>query len=220
MISTQHQLILASGSPRRKELLNELGFHFRIVIPDITEDRKYKESPKSTVERLSLAKAVMVSQDIGTGIIIGADSLVILDGHAIGKPSSFHEAYKTLKMLRHREHHVATGISVIDMSSRKALTVNVISEVSMRYYSDLQIDAYVASGLPMDKAGAYGIQDDLFHPVNHVEGCYTNVMGLPLCILTDILKGLGISGMERHHIPSVYGCYKCPAETSFKVSKI
>lgn len=216
----QYGLVLASSSPRRRRLLSESGFNFEVAIPDICEEPKYLELPEDIVQRLALQKVTSVKSNIGSRIIIGADSLVVLDGLVIGKPRTINEAWNILEKLRQREHYVVTGVSVVDIKNGYALTVNVKSKVLMRNYSYGQVEQYVASGLPMDKAGAYGVQDCQFDLVDSVNGCYTNVVGLPLCITIDLLVALGVSGVGRDQIPAKYGCGMCPNDVIPSVSRV
>ncbi len=182
------ELVLASTSPRRRDLLSRFGVGFRVVPPLVAEDMQAHESPRQMVERLALSKAHSVAKSLHGGLVLGADSVVVLDGQALGKPSDPAQAREMLKALRGRTHQVMTGVALVDAGDGRALASSQVTEVTMREYSDGEIDAYVASGEPMDKAGAYAVQDRTFHPAARWDGCYTNIMGLPLCLLADMLK--------------------------------
>lgn len=187
-------VILASASPRRRELLGALGVPFTVVPPHSGEERGGPGAdPVATTKELALAKAQEVARRIGKGLVIGGDTLVVLNGTMLGKPSSKQEAGWMLRQLRGRTHEVVTGVAVVEASSGLSRTTAQISRVTMRYYSDEEIDSYVALGEPLDKAGAYAVQDPTFHPVEQVEGCYLNVVGLPLCALNLLLGGFGVT---------------------------
>jgi 23S rRNA (uracil1939-C5)-methyltransferase len=182
-------LVLASTSPRRRQLAESLGLDFNVVAPHVEETHQ-EEDPKAMVQRLALAKAQKVAAD-RQGPVVGADTTVVLDSQALGKPSSVEEATEMLQHLRGREHRVLTAVALVDSSSGKVWQETCESTVAMRDYSDSEIEAYVASGKAMDKAGAYGVQDEAFSPSQHVEGCYSNVVGLPLCTLAGLLDRAG-----------------------------
>ena len=203
-------LVLASASPRRRELLSCLGSEFRVVPSSVSEDKLAHESPLAMVERLAGSKAKSVAQRLPGCLVIGADSVVVADGRALGKPADAAEAWDMLKNLRGREHQVVTGVAVVGAGGQPVRIASHVSQVTMRNYSDEEIAAYIASGEPSDKAGAYAIQDKSFHPAASFEGCYTNVMGLPLCTLVDMLKdsGFGFDTSARAQVPEE--CYQCP----------
>ena len=185
------QLVLASASPRRKELLRGLGMEFQVAPADIEEVFLDGESALEAVARLSLAKATAVASTLDSGLVIGADSLVVLDGRPVGKPADEEEARRMLRTLRGTRHQVTTGITVIDAASGRTLTGNMTSDVTLREFSDAEIEVSIALGTPMDKAGAYAVQDQDLHPAASWDGCYSNIVGLPLCRLLEILKELG-----------------------------
>ena len=190
--------------------MSGLGIGFRVLPPSVSEDMHTHETPKEMVERLALAKARSVSHTLSSGLVIGADSVVVLDGRVLGKPADAAEAREMLRSLRGKEHQVMTGVAVVDTADGHARTASQVSVVVMREYSDEEIEAYVASGEPMDKAGAYAVQDRVFRPAARLEGCYTNVMGLPLCLLIDLLKntGLDFDPQDRVRVPDE--CSRCP----------
>ena len=204
------RIVLASTSPRRSELLSGLGIEFRVMKPSVSEAMEPHETPEEMVERLALAKARSVASSLSQGLIVAADSTVVLDGQVLGKPVSASEATDILRSLRGKEHRVVTGVAVLDPSAGWERVVNQVSVVSMRNYSDEEIRTYVASGEPMDKAGAYAVQDTTFRPAAGVEGCSPNVMGLPLCLLVDLLKDAGVMVGPGDRIQVPDGCSQCP----------
>jgi MAF protein len=187
-------LVLASRSPRRRQLLAHLGLPFRVVVPQVEEDVApvATATPDELAEALALAKAEAVARHEGESIVIAADTIVV-DGEAIlGKPANAAEAAETLRRLRGREHRVVTGLAVVNAGSGERAALNVVTSVRMRDYSDVEIAAYVARSEPLDKAGAYAIQDEQFHPVASYDGCYCNVVGLPLKALVLLLRRAGL----------------------------
>ena len=206
----QRELVLASTSPRRRELLSCLGIDFRVVPPSTLENMLPDETPREMVERLALSKAMSVARSLSGGLVIGADSVVVLDGRVLGKPVNNAQAREMLRSLRGREHRVMTGLALVDAANRDTRVTSESSLVTMRDYSDDQLEAYVASGEPMDKAGAYAVQDRVFRPAEQLEGCYTNVMGLPLCSLVNMIQdaGLEVRSGQYKHVTSE--CSQCP----------
>lgn len=180
-----HSIILASASPRRRELLKLLELDFACVSTDTDEARIDGESAPAMVERLSRLKAAAAHKQFPDALIIAADTDVELDNAILGKPRDAVEARAMLEALRDRAHNVFTGIALTDSASRETKVVH--SRVFMRSYSDQEIRAYVASGDPFDKAAGYAVQHQNFRPVDRVEGCFANVMGLPLCRLYHAL---------------------------------
>jgi len=206
------RLILASRSPRRRQLLAHLGLPFRVVVPRVEEDVAPSSSgrPEELAEALSLAKAEAVARAESEGIVIAADTIVV-DGDAIlGKPADGSEAAATIRRLRGKTHRVITGLAVVDAGSSQRTASHVVTAVRMRHYSDGEIAAYVARGEPLDKAGAYAIQDEQFHPVASYDGCYCNVVGLPLKALVSLLRraGLDIRLDSLEDLPPE--CAACP----------
>jgi MAF protein len=176
-------IVLASGSPRRKELLSLLGVPFKVVSPAVVEMALPHENPSQQAVRLARMKAEAVASEEPAKIIVAADTLVVLSGQVMGKPADESKAWAMLEALRGREHQVISGIGVVAPSSRVIAVRSTETRVWMRDYGDDEIADYIARGEPFDKAGAYAIQDAAFNPVARIEGCYTNVMGLPLCHL-------------------------------------
>lgn len=179
-------IVLASGSPRRQELLAAMGLRFTVRVADIDESLRPGESPEVLVARLSLAKAQGMARP-GVSLVVAADTVVVADRRVLGKPQSPQEATDALLRLRSRRHEVFSGLAVLDAASDRQCVQVVCSPVWMRDYDPEEVRRYVASGDPLDKAGAYAIQHDGFAPVAHIDGCYANVMGLPMCHLYRVL---------------------------------
>jgi len=188
---TAVSILLASASPRRRELLAYLGLPFSVVAADVDETDGDGESPQAMVQRLSQAKALAVVAQHPRGLVIAADTTVALDGASLGKPADAAEATAMLRALRGRSHQVYSGLTVAQ--DGQTITELAESEVWMRDYSDQEIAHYVASGDPLDKAGAYAVQHAGFHPAERVEGCFASVMGFPLCHLARTLARLGVT---------------------------
>jgi MAF protein len=189
------ELLLASNSPRRRQLLTLAGYRFVPSPVDIDESPLPGEPPSEYVLRLAREKAAtayhLAQNDQGTLLILAADTTVALDGAILSKPLDAAEAVDMLRRLRGRAHQGYTGLALITPAGQ-TLTRVCATRVFMRDYTDEEIDAYVASGDPMDKAGAYAIQHSGFHPVERLEGCYANIMGLPMCTLEDLLREAGL----------------------------
>lgn len=186
-------IILASQSPRRLELLRLLGWDFEVKPAQTDESLLPGEAPDAYVLRLAQAKArAVLPLAPGDAYLIGADTSVVDQDEVLGKPATPDEAVQMLRKLRSRAHQVYSAVAVLRAADGKMLTDLCMTEVPMRNYSEAEIQAYVASGDPMDKAGAYGIQNADFRPVDHLTGCFASVMGLPLCHLTRTLRRLGI----------------------------
>ena len=187
-------LVLASTSPRRRELVTLFNAAFQFSAADIDESPRDDESPADLVRRLSRAKAETAACDFPNARVIGADTIVWLDRMIIGKPHDAADATRMLEQLRARPHVVYSGVTV--QQGTRTLTQIATTTVWMRDYSDAEIAAYVATGDPLDKAAAYAIQHDHFHPVARIDGCHANVMGLPLCHLYRALKTFGVALAE------------------------
>lgn len=184
-------LLLASASPRRQQLFSLLGVPFTTLRAEVEENRHPGEKPEEMVCRLSQAKARALAEDHPERLIVAADTIVVLDGQVLGKPADADEATAMLRQLRGREHLVLSGLTALSPSTGQQATELVRTTVWMRPYSDEEIAHYVASGDPLDKAGAYAIQHQGFNPVAYIQGCYASVMGLPLCHLARVLSRLG-----------------------------
>lgn len=181
MLKRNIPIYLASQSPRRKSLLKQIGLEFKTFSVDLDEEILDGEHPIKTVTRLSLEKLKLAETMVSDGIIITADTIVVIDGNIIGKPRTLSEAKNILKNLSGKTHFVYTGYSVKNIPKNKLITDYRKTSVTFRELSNSEINDYVKTGSPMDKAGAYGIQDDygaLF--ISKISGCYYNVMGLPL----------------------------------------
>ena len=190
------RLILASSSPRRHELLSQLGLDFAVRAPDIDETRQDDEDLLNYARRLSQEKAQAVAESMAgqNALIIAADTIVIADGdQLLGKPADAAEAQRMLRRLRGRSHQVITAFTLRQCGGQaRLITRHASTEVFMRGYSDAEIAAYVDSGDPLDKAGAYAIQNQAFHPVARIKGSYSNVVGLPMEALKTALAELGV----------------------------
>ena len=187
------EVVLASASPRRRALLTDLGIDFRIAPSNIPEDPEPDETPERMVRRLSREKALAVAQseNAAAGYYVAADSTVVLDGEFIAKPADADEARAMLTRLRGTAHQVITGLTVYDAATRRCITDSQSADVLMRDFTDAEMERSIASGTPMDKAGAYAIQDTDFRPAALQSGCYSNVMGLPACRVVEMLAELG-----------------------------
>lgn len=176
------RIVLASKSPRRRDFFRLLGLDFVADSSDADEDIAGDQTPAEAVRALSQRKARAVAARHPDALVVGADTIVVLDGEILGKPADRDEAVAMLRRLRGRAHDVLSGVTLI-LPSGAEITECAESRVVMRDYSEAEIAVYVDSGDPMDKAGAYAIQNRAFRPVAQIEGCYANVMGLPLCHL-------------------------------------
>lgn len=213
-------LILASASPRRRELLALLGLPFEVRVAGILETPGDGEAPLEYVSRVAQEKAETITnyklpmthdKTSHREIVIAADTEVIFEGQVLGKPKDANDACQMLARLRGRTHGVVSAVVVRDTQSGQTEEVVCQSDVPMRNYLDSELAAYVASGDPFDKAGGYAIQHDGFHPVETFEHCYASVMGLPLCHLTVALRRM------RLHPPNdvalacqQFNHYPCP----------
>lgn len=189
--------------------MERLGLPFQVRVTDVDERSQPGERPQELVARLSRAKARHVSARHPDATVIGADTIVTLEGTLLGKPTDPPEAAEMLVRLRERPHQVYSGVTVVspgrsaEQHCMEEASRVVESTVWMRAYSDEEIAAYVAGGSPLDKAGAYGIQDAAMNPVARLEGCYASVMGLPLCALAELLCAVGSFSMPD--VPAVCG---------------
>ncbi len=178
------KLVLASASPRRRELLESLGLVFTIQVPEIDETPEANEAPRAYVERLAQEKAAAILADADT-LLIAADTIVVQKGAILGKPENEADAFSMLSNLSGRTHEVITGVCV--QKGERIVLFSVSTEVVFRELEKSEIAAYIASGDPMDKAGAYAIQGGAAHMVRAIKGSYTNVVGLPLCEVHEVL---------------------------------
>lgn len=191
------QIVLASNSPRRKQLIQLAGWPFRVLPADVDESVLPGEPADRYVLRLAEVKARAVSAQAGPGEIIVAADTTVADGDEIlGKPRDAEEARIVLTSLRGRVHQVYTALAVYDPAADQMVTELAATDVPMREYSAEEIEAYISTGDPFDKAGSYAIQHPEFRPVTHLTGCYANVVGLPLCHLARAIARLGISAAD------------------------
>ena len=188
------QLILASASPRRRELLSLFGVPFVIRVADIDETMDLSRPAFDEVGRVSRAKALAVPKD-ADDVVIAADTIVVCEGKVLGKPHSEEEAREMLRLLSGRDHQVMTGCTVL--YGEQCRTFTEVTDLHFRPLSEKEIEKYVASGEPMDKAGAYGIQGGAALCCERMVGDYYNVMGLPVCRLGQILRRMAPDWMER-----------------------
>ena len=188
------QLILASASPRRRELLSLFGVPFIIRVADIDETMDPKRSAFDEVGRVSRAKALAVARE-DDDMVIAADTIVVCEGKVLGKPHSKEEAVQMLSMLSGRDHQVMTGCTVL--RGEHCETFTEVTDLHFRELSKKEIEKYVASGEPMDKAGAYGIQGGAALFCERLVGDYYNVMGLPVCRLGQVMKAVAPEVMEE-----------------------
>lgn len=189
---TNHPIVLASNSPRRRQLLALAGLEFSVIVAGVDESLQANESPASYVLRLAETKARAVAA-VPDQIVLASDTTVVDGNHILGKPQDAAEARAMLTQLRGRTHQVYTGIALLRKSDDTLLTALSVTDVPMRNYSDEELNTYIATGDPLDKAGAYAIQHPEFKPVAHMDGCFAGVMGLPLCHVLRLLRQLGIN---------------------------
>jgi septum formation protein len=192
------QIILASSSPRRKQILEQVGLKFTVEVSDYEENPIPGMSPSVFVETLSLGKAKAVAKNHNDAIIIGADTIVVLDNQILGKPKTKEDAMQMLKKLSGNTHAVFTGFTIIDTANKKTITNHVETKIRFKKLSKEEIAAYIETGEPMDKAGAYGVQDRGALFVEHIEGDYSSVMGLPILKIFEILKEFGIDILKTY----------------------
>ena len=205
-------LILASNSPRRQQLLSLGGWTFDIITADVDETPLNGERPAAYVQRLAAEKANAVSKLAEPGIpILAADTTVADENDMLGKPRDAAEARYMLSRLRGHTHQVYTAIVVLHTSEDRIYNDLAVTEVPMRSYSDAEIEAYIQTGDPFDKAGSYAIQHAGFHPVSALSGCYANVVGLPLCHLSRTLEKFKLQPKrDVAHACQTELNYQCP----------
>jgi septum formation protein len=185
------EIILASASPRRRDLLQKLGLSFKIVESGLDEKVEALD-PVSMVRHLALLKARAVAGQYSSGLVIGADTLISFQGEILGKPVDEVDARRMLRTLAGNVHQVITGVAVVKVTSSREVVRSVATPVRMHRVIDTLIEEYVASGEPMDKAGAYAIQGKGGKLVAGIEGCYFNVVGFPMCEVSAILQSFSI----------------------------
>jgi len=181
------KFVLGSSSPRRAELLRKAGISFEVVVPENIDEEQISDDPVSHVLKLSRKKAENVAKKVRDSIILGADTIVVLDGEILGKPKDSDEAFRMLKKLSGLEHKVYTGISLVDKDKGRVLSGYQLTKVKFNQLKDKEIKDYIETGEPLDKAGAYGIQGMGNFLVEKIEGDLDNVIGLPLRKLEELL---------------------------------
>ncbi|KYH31838.1 Maf family protein [Neomoorella mulderi] len=186
------RLILASASPRRRELLQRIGLSFDVRPSQVDESNFRDLPPAARVEALALAKARAVAGTCKEGLVIGADTIVVCQGQVLGKPASPAEAAAMLAFLSGRTHTVYTGVAVVRAPGGEEKFTHASTEVTFRQLAPAVISAYVATGEPLDKAGAYGIQERGALLVERINGDYFNVVGLPLVKVAELLEEFGV----------------------------
>ena len=203
-------LILASASPRRRELLSRLSIQFEVVPSDVAEDDDGAGRPERVARRLATAKALTVAAFRRDAVILAADTVVAHRGELLGKPRDAQQAAGMLRRLRGRTHRVITAVTVLPPGRARPFVDHVLTRVTMRRYTDEEIAASIARGDPFDKAGAYAIQDERFAPVESYVGCYCNVVGLPLWTTIRLLgrAGLDLTRVSVADLPPQ--CAACP----------
>jgi len=216
-VTTQQPLlILASNSPRRRQLLALGDWMFNVIVADVDESTRVNESPPDYVLRLAETKArATASRAHADQIILAADTTVVDGNDILGKPQDDMEAFAMLTRLRGRTHQVYTGVALLRLSDGLLLKELSVTDVPMRDYSDEEINAYIQTGDPLDKAGAYAIQHPRFKPVASMSGCYASVMGLPMCHVVRALRKLDI--YPEADVPMACQSllnYQCPVSQS------
>ncbi|WP_339243287.1 Maf family protein [Paenibacillus sp. FSL F4-0243] len=198
MDNSQH-IILASGSPRRRELLSLLGLPFEVITSEADESTPPELTPEQIVRSLALRKAEAVVAAAGerNAVIIGSDTIVVLDNTVLGKPVDELDSKSMLTRLQGRNHKVYTGVACIGLPHGKTIVEHRVTSVTMRAMTENEIIAYIATGEPADKAGSYAIQGLGSTLVERIEGCYFNVVGLPLSLLGEMLSEFGITVLNR-----------------------
>ena len=197
------RLILASASPRRRELIGRLGLDVTVQPANIDETvPTVTDRAERVARRLAREKAMAVLGDRRIGHVLAADTIVVFQGRLLGKPETADEARRTLSELRGKWHRVITAVALA--AGRRPRVTHAVTRVQMRDYTEADIEAYIERGEPFDKAGSYAIQDPIFKPVERYDGCYCNVVGLPLARVIDLTNAAGIASEE--------GCHDLPAE--------
>jgi septum formation protein len=212
-------LVLASNSPRRRQLLALTGWNFTVSAADVDESPHENESPADYVLRLAETKARAVRAD-GDQIVIAADTTVVDGTDIVGKPDDRAEAVAMLKRLRGHTHQVYTGVSLLRLRDGLLLKDLCVTDVPMRDYSDEEILAYVQTGDPLDKAGAYAIQHPQFQPVADLSGCFASVMGLPVCHIIRLMRMMDLQPKSDFFL----SCetlleYQCPVSRAMLIGE-
>ncbi len=186
-------IILASSSPRRRELLSQAGIPYTVMPADVDEENvQLYGSPERKAEQLAFMKALDVVNKLDSGLVLGADTVVVCDDEVFGKPVDEDDARRMLYKLNAREHLVITGIALLDAKKGSARIGHEVTKVRFAKLTDAEIEGYISSGEPFDKAGAYAVQGKGALLVDGIDGCYTNVVGLPLRKLAAFLREYGV----------------------------
>lgn len=188
---TKKKLILASSSPRRKELLEQVGFQFEVIPNKVDENMKNGENPVDHVLRLAEEKALDVANGLKNSWVIGADTIVLVDGEILGKPDGKQDAYRMLMKLSGKDHKVITGFCILDTDTKKTISEYVETIVTVKELTEEEIESYIETKEPFDKAGSYAIQGIGSFMVREIKGSYTNVVGLPVCEVVECLRRVG-----------------------------
>jgi MAF protein len=213
-VTDNPRLILASNSPRRRQLLALAGWEFSVSAADLDESQRPNESPAEYVLRLAESKARAVHADVDQ-IVLAADTTVVDGNDILGKPADSAEAIAMLKRLRAHTHQVYSGIALLRLRDGLLLKDLCITDVPMRDYSDEEILAYVQTGDPLDKAGSYAIQHPEFHPVGSLDGCYASVMGLPMCHVILLMRKMDLQpNAEFFASCETLLEYQCPVDVT------
>ena len=189
-INSTASFILASASPRRRELLQSVGLKFNIIPAHVNENYLSGESPRQHVKRLSTDKAIIIARKYPEAWVLGADTIVVIDGLILGKPKNEAQARKMLQKLSGREHKVFTGFTIAHVAAKIYKTKVIQSAVQFKTISPKEMDWYVSCDEPYDKAGGYAVQGKGAYFIQSIRGSYTNVIGLPLCEVLEELKKL------------------------------
>lgn len=191
------RLILASSSPRRKTLLEQLGLDFDIIVSEIEEKVEGYSTPEEAVKSLAYQKAFNVASTVDEGLVLGSDTIVTINNKILGKPNDKEEVFAMLKLLSGKVHKVITGVCLINVSDGSYLLESDTSLIKFREIDDNEINAYINSNEPFDKAGSYAIQGLGAVFVERIEGSYTGIVGLPLFIVDKMLKYYGVSVLNN-----------------------
>lgn len=203
-------LILASASPRRRAFIELLGLAYRVEPAELNEPAPHQvENPSAFARALARAKASVVASNNPGATVIAADTVVSVEHQLLGKPADASAAVAMLQQLRNRSHEVTTGVAVVSADSRLRVE-GATTQVTMRPYGDDEIAASIAAGTPFDKAGGYAIQDQTFLPVAHFDGCYCNVVGLPLAVTIRLLREAGVEPPVSEPFRLLPYCLACP----------
>jgi septum formation protein len=211
------KLVLASGSPRRSDLLSRLGYDFDVVPSGVDESSMLVDKPVDLTRRLARAKVLDVADSRSGDILLGADTVVVRQRDVYGKPADAAEARRMLRRLRGRQHNVITALALLRPGRVRPDTAHALTRVTLRPYTDEEVEATIAAGDPFDKAGAYAIQDRTFQPVASYKGCHCNVVGLPLW---TALRLLVTAGAAPARLPELLdACNDCPEQDSSLINR-